>query len=331
MSNILKNLVFNMVESYLEEESIFELVETMQLDEAVDTFNELPAVWKKIATKGGAMGGKDSKVEIVAATKKIKSANNILSVLRKSLRRDGAALVWIEMNGDPLVAINKDMFNEYTLLYPQGEFIAKNIRVKQYGTGKWDRRTNKYIPEKYYNTTARSFKPTEAVEKMWDVAYSTLKNINDAADDPKDNVWDLAQEMKFEVRMLTPDENRIELAKTRKNLRTGGGLKSTEGKDSIVTNRKRALERIVNKKIGPIVEKIKSDVEAEVNKALSGEKYDFKVIDADLQRINRITSSLQRVLKDSDVKLKEYQWSDSTEGAKLDYKLKSIMDALKDV
>jgi hypothetical protein len=331
MSNNLKNLVFSMVESYLEEESVFELVETIQLDEAVDTFNELPAAWKKVATRSDAKGGKDSKVEVLAATKTIKSADSILSVLRKSLRRDGAALVWIEMNGEPLVAINKDMFNEYTLLYPQGEFIGKTIRVKQYGTGKWDRRTDKYIPEKYYNTTARSFKPTEAVEKMWDVAYSTLKNINDAADDPKADVWDLAQEMKFEVRMLTPDENRISVAKARKNLRDGGGLKSTKGKDSLVANRKAALEKIVNKKIGPIVDKIKSDVEAEVNKALAGEKYDFKVIDSDLQRINRITASLQRVMKDSDVKLKEYQWSDSTEGAKLDYKLKSIMDALKDI
>lgn len=48
MSNDLKPAIFNVVETFLSEESVFELTETFELEEAINTFNELPAAWKKV-------------------------------------------------------------------------------------------------------------------------------------------------------------------------------------------------------------------------------------------------------------------------------------------
>ena len=325
MSDKLRTLIDNMIESYIDEEA-FGITEMYQLDEAVEKFNELPPAWMKQATRSG-LGGKDSKVEVLAATKKIKDVNSVINVLRKSLRREGAALVWIEMGGEPLVAVQKDSYaNEYTLLYPQGSFVAKNVKVKHYGTGKWDRRMNKYIEARYYDTQERSFKPTEAVEQMWNVAWTTLKNINDAREAPKDSVWDLAQEMKFEVRMLTADENRQAVKASRLALKRGPGLKGTQ--DSLTKNRKAAVEKVVMKKVQPIIDQIKSDVEAEVNKAIAGDKYDFKTVEDNLKRISNITSQLKRFMS-GDGQLTKSRWKD--EKPELSWDLDYLMKSIKDI
>lgn len=327
----LKHLIHNMIESNLVEyEQIFEMVEMLELDEAVNSFNELPAAWKKKATSDG-LGGKDSKVETLAATKKIKDANSILTVLRKALKTEGSALVWIEMNGDPLVAVNKSSYdNIFTLMYPQGDFVGKEVKIKHHNTGKWVRRLDKYIPASYYNHVEKNFKPREVVEEMWSVAYKTIKNINDSLETPRDSVFELAQEMKFEVRSLTVDENRKAVKAKRAQLkgRTGLGLgKAPE--DSITKNRKDAVKKMVMAKIQPITDKIRSDIEAELEKAISGEKYNFNVVDEHLKKINRISSALNGYLKGSG-KFTQSSWNDEKPVEK-SFDIKWLVDALKDI
>jgi translation initiation factor IF-1 len=333
MTDTLKPLIHNMIESYLSEELVFEMIEEIELDEAISTFNDLPAAWKKTATSkwgDGGKGGKDSKIEVLAATKTIKSADNIISTMRKALRRDGAALVWIEMNGEPLVAVNKDSMNEYTLLYPSGQFVTKTVRQQQPGTGKFvGGRMGKYVPPRYWEHEQRSLKPTEAAEKMWTVAFETLENMNKALDEPKDSVFELAQEMKFEVRIMYPDENRLAKMKQRAIAQKGAGLKGTSSDTSLIRNRKAAVEKVVKQKITPIIDRIKAEVDTQVSNALDGKRFDFKEVEKELQRIGSISGRLQRILKSDDVRLKSSSWGD--EKAKLNYDLKYLMNDLKEL
>jgi hypothetical protein len=323
MPNTLKPLIHNMIESYLSEEPVFEMIEEIELEEAVNAFNDLPAAWKKTAASkwsDGGKGGQDSKIEVLAATKTIKSAENIISTMRKALRRDGAALVWIEMNGEPLVAINKDQFNEYTLLYPSGQFVTKKVRQLQPGTGKYVGRMGKYVPARYWEHEQRSLKPTEAAEKMWQVAFETLENMNKALDEPKASVFELAQEMKFEVRIMYPDENRLAKMKERSALKKGAD-------SDIMKNRKTAVEKVVKQKITPIIDRIKAEVDTQVSNALEGKRFDFKEVEKELQRIGSISGRLQRILKSDEIRLKK-GWSDRAE---LDYDLKYLMSDLKEL
>mgnify|MGYP005854081547 CR=1 FL=1 len=323
MTNTLKPLVFNLIKSYLSEEQVFEIIEEIELDEAVNTFNDLPAAWKRVATSKweGKRGGQDSKIEVLAATKTIKSAENIISTMRKALRRDGAALVWIEMNGEPLVAINKNQFNEYTLLYPSGEFVTKKVRQQQPGTGKYvGGGIGKYVPPRYWETEEKTLKPTEAAEKMWEVAFETLERMNKDLPKPKASVFELAQEMKFEVRIMYPDENRI--AKMKERSASKSGMNS-----DIMKNRKAAVERVVKQKITPIIDRIKAEVDTQVSNALEGKRFDFKEIEKELQRIGSISGRLQRILMSDELRLKNSSWGD--EKAQLNYDLKHLMNDLK--
>jgi translation initiation factor IF-1 len=332
MTNTLKPLVFSLIESYLSEEPVFEMIEEIELEEAVNTFNDLPAAWKKTATSkwgDGGKGGKDSKIEVLAATKTIKSAENIISTMRKALRRDGAALVWIEMNGEPLVAVNKDQFNEYTLLYPSGQFVTKKVRETHQGTGKWNARLKKYIPPSYWEREQRSLKPTDAAEKMWTVAYETLERMNKDLEEPKASVFELAQEMKFEVRIMYPDENRLAKMKQRAIMQKGAGLKGTSADTSLIRNRKAAVEKVVKQKITPIIDRIKAEVDTQVSNALEGKRFDFKEVEKELQRIGSISGRLQKILKSDDVRLKKSSWGD--EKAELNYDLKYLMSDLKEL
>ncbi len=325
MTNAIRPLIQNMIESYLSEEFIFEMVELIELDEAVNTFNDLPPAWKKTATSksgDGGRGGKDSKIEVLAATKKIKSADNIISTMRKALRRDGAALVWIEMNGEPLVAVNKDQFNEYTLLYPSGAFVTRKVRELHRGTGKYVASLKKYVPASYWEREQRSLKPTDAAEKMWSIAYETLEKMNKDLEEPKASVFELAQEMKFEVRIMYPDEARLAKMADRKALKAGAG-------SSIMKNRKAAVEKVVKQKINPIIDSIKAEVDTQVSNALEGKRFDFKEVEKELQRIGNISGRLQRILKSDDVRLKKSSWGD--EKAELNYDLKYLMDDLKEL
>lgn len=331
MSNELKPIIFNIAENFLSEEVVFELTETFELEEAINTFNELPAAWKKTAVSGyeGGLGGKDSKIEVLAATKKIKSADNILSTMRKALRRDGAALVWIEMNDEPLVAVNKDQFNEYTLLYPSGQFVTRKVRVQHHGTGKYNRRLDKYVPPSYWEREERSLKPTDAAEKMWSIAYETLERMNKDLEEPRKTVFELAQEMKFEVRIMYPDETRLAIKQKRLSARSGAGLKSTDTNTSIMKNRKAAIEKVVRQKIDPIINRVKAEVDTQVSNALEGKRFDFKEVEKELNRIGSISGRLQRILKSDEVRLKKSSWGD--EKAQLNYDLKYLMDDLKDL
>jgi hypothetical protein len=332
MTNTFKPLIHNMIESYLSEEPVFEMIKTIELDEAINTFNDLPPAWKKTATSkwgDGGKGGKDSKIEVVAATKTIKSADNIISTMRKALRRDGAALVWIEMNGEPLVAINKDSTNEYTLLYPSGEFVTKKVREVHSGTGKYVASLKKYVPPSYWEREQRSLKPTDAAEKMWSVAYETLEKMNNDLEQPKDSVFELAQEMKFEVRVMYPDENRLEKMKQRSIMQKGAGLKGTSSNTSLVQNRKAAVEKAVKQKITPIIDRIKAEVDTQVSNALEGKRFDFREIEKELQRVGSISGRLQRILKSDDLRLKRSSWG--YEKAELDYDLKYLMNDLKEL
>lgn len=54
MTNTLKPLIHNMIESYFSEEPVFEMIEEIELEEAVNTFNDLPAAWKKLLPVNGA-------------------------------------------------------------------------------------------------------------------------------------------------------------------------------------------------------------------------------------------------------------------------------------
>jgi translation initiation factor IF-1 len=321
MTNTIRPLIQNMIESYLSEEFIFEMVELIELDEAVNTFNDLPPAWKKTATDGGR-GGKDSKIEVLAATKKIKSADNIISTMRKAFRRDGAALVWIEMNGEPLVAVNKDLFNKYTLLYPSGAFVTRKVRELQRGTGKYIASLKKYVPASYWESKERSLKPTDAAEEMWSIAYETLEKMNKDLEEPKASVFELAQEMKFEVRIMYPDETRLAKMADRKALKAGAD-------SSIMKNRKAAVEKVVKQKINPIIDSIKAEVDTQVSNALEGKIFDFKEVEKELQRIGNISGRLQRILKSDDVRLKKSSWGD--EKAELNYDLKYLMDDLKEL
>lgn len=323
MTNTLKSLIFKRIESYLSEEPVFEMIEEIELDEAVNTFNDLPAAWKKTAASKweGRPGGQDSKIEVLAATKTIKSAENIISTMRKALRRDGAALVWVEMNGEPLVAINKDQFNEYTLLYPSGEFVTKKVRHQLQGTGEYvGGRIGKYVPPRYWEAEKRSLKPTEAAEKMWTVAFETLERMNKDLAEPKASVFELAQEMKFEVRIMYPDENRI--AKMKERAAAKSGMSS-----DIMKNRKAAVEKVVKQKITPIIDRVKAEVDTQVTNALEGKRFDFKEVEKELQRIGSISGRLQRILKSDEVRLKNSSWGD--EKAELNYDLKYLMSDLK--
>jgi translation initiation factor IF-1 len=326
MTNTLKPLIFSLIESYLSEEPVFEMIEEIELEEAVNTFNDLPAAWKKTATSkwgDGGKGGKDSKIEVLAATKTIKSAENIISTMRKALRRDGAALVWIEMNGEPLVAVNKDLYNEYTLLYPSGEFVTKKVRQQQPGTGKFvGGRLGKYVPPRYWEAEQRSLKPTDAAEKMWTVAYETLERMNKDLEKPKASVFELAQEMKFEVRIMYPDETRLAKMKER------AAAKSGMGSDTM-KNRKAAVEKVVKQKITPIIDRIKAEVDTQVSNALEGKRFDFKEVEKELQRIGSISGRLQKILKSDEVRLKKSSWGD--EKAELNYDLKYLMSDLKEL
>ena len=320
MTDLIKPIISNMIESFLDNE--FQIVEVFDLEEAVNTFNDLPAPWKKKAASihFGGPGGKDSKVEVIAATKKIKSASNIIFTMKKALRRDGAALVWIEMNGEPLVAVNKDYDNSYTLLNPSGDFVTKTVRNKIRGTDKWDRKLKKYIPAQYRERQSRSLKPTEAAEKMWEVSYQTLKAMNKDLEEPRNSVFELAQEMQFEVRVMYPDESRISKRAERKDARSGVD-------SDLIKNRKNTIEKAVKQKINPIVDKIKAEVDTQVSNALEGKQFDFKEVEKELRRINDVSIRLQRILKSEQVRLKK-GWSDKAE---LDYDLKSIMDSLKEL
>ena len=319
----LKHLIRESIVDYVTE-SDFEMIEVLELDEAINTFNDLPRAWKRRAANSFEnKGGKDSKVEVLAATRKIKDVRSITNVLRKALRRDGAALVWIEMNGEPFVAVNKNSYeNKYMLLYPSGDFVTKTVREKMRGTDKYDTRLQKYIPPKYWERKESSLRPTEAADKMWDVAFQTLEKMNSELDDPRDSVFDFAREMKFEVRIMYPDVKRAEKRAERKDTRAGMD-------SSLMKNRKVAIERMVRQKITPLIDNVKSQVDVQVNNALEGKNFDFKEVENALRRIGDVTGRLQRILKSDEVRLKKAYWN--TEKAQLDYDLRRLMNDLKEL
>lgn len=313
-----------------------------QLDEAVSTFNELPAAWKKHATTQG-LGGAGSTVKTLAtSTKALKTVDAIEKQLRIALNPgsrvgdEGATLIWVEVNGDPLFSVYRPAHEENTVYLngPEGTPATVTKHEKQYGTGKWDKRTQKYVPEKYYTRQERAMKPTEAVSVMFQGVNATIRAMNASLPEPHKDHFDVitADNVKIEIKSLSVDKGRIAVKQ---------GRVAARGKDvqvyknvaapsnaSLRANRKEALKKFVGQKITPVVDSIKADLASQIDAAIeSGGKIDLSGIEAKLKTVSSITGQLNRLVAKDNVEFAKGTWSDNNK--KLSYDMSYLVSALK--
>jgi len=315
----------------------------VELDEAINTFNELPAAWKKHATTQG-FGGQGSTVQTLASsTKALKTVDAIEKQLRIALNpgkrvEGGSTLIWVELNGDPIMSVYRPASEENTVYLSGPEGKPETVRKsdKRHGTGKWDSRTQKYVPAEYYHYDQRSMKPTEALSIMFQAVNKTIRAMNDSLEEPHKDHFDVitADNVKIEIKSLTVDQNRVATKQARVAAR-GKGVqvyknKVTVNRDDLKANRKTVLKKWVGEKITPVVDEIKTDILTQIDNAIStGGKIDLKGVEQKLQQISSITRDLNRLTSGEDVSFsRNAQWG--TSGHKtLDYGMSSLVDSLK--
>lgn len=305
--------------------------EVEQLDEAVTSFNALPGKWKAVATKAG-FAGKDSSVTVHPDNRKVRTEAGFKSILRHALEGPAGTLTWVELNGEPLVAVVHNSYEKTVqLLYPSGEYFVKNVKFKADWSDKWVRTgprgsgQRRYVPPQYFDHTEKSLKLGEAVDTMWRIVFDTLKEVNSGLKTTKDLV-DLAKEMDFKVKSLTPDATRAEKQAERKGNRALiQTQKSGQADAGIVANRKAVLTKFVRAKLDPAISAIKSDIEAQVDVAINGGKFDLAALEANLRKIGSISKSLQSAIAKENLRFTERSgWRDDGK-AKVSWDMKYLM------
>ncbi len=318
----------------------------VQLDEAVAAFNDLPGAWKKYSTFHG-LGGEGSKVETILSKSGAASVDAIEKVMRKALNPKGAsdtsALVWVEINGDPLLAAMRVGENEINLLKPSGEYSQQKQQSKMHGTGKWSGSANKYIPPVYSTYETRSMKPTEAVSNMFQAVNAVIRGINDSLEEPHKDHFDVLKthQITLEVKVLTVDRNREAIRKDRADAK---GIKQSSmtyykpgapkpgaiAGDTIKTNRKAVLKKYVEQKIAPIVDGIKADVAAQIDAAIEGGKdIDLKGVQDKLATVGRIVRDLNSTISRDNVEFSRNARFGTSGNKAASYEISSLIDALK--
>lgn len=307
-----------------------------QLDEAIDNFQQLPDVWKKSAAKTG-LAGQDSEVKVLATSAKAKDPTQVTNFMRKAitLTRDteGAAIAWVEFKGEPFVGVMKAQpftnTPEYTILVPAGATTGSKS-VTAWGTGKWDRRLGKYIPPVYSKYTTHTFKPGDAAEQMWSVVRDFGLSIFNAIEGEKPKDWfELIVGTPFTVKVLLADANRKEKKAERTAARAGANT-------DIDTNKKAALKKLVSAKIDPIIDSVKADVQALVDKALAGQadgrqgSIDFSQVEKKLRKISSVVSALNSATSGKDkFRAAERKWGSETGKVEPTWQFDSLMKSIE--
>lgn len=289
------------------------------------------------------MGGEGSTVETLLSKTGAKTVESIESVMRKALNPKGAsdtsALVWVELNGEPLLAAMRVAENEINLLKPEGVHVMQKKETKMHGTGKWSGRTQKYIPPVYNSYEARGMKPTEAVNHMFQAVNAVIRGLNSELETPHKDHFDVLNDQKItlEVKVLLVDRNRIKVAADRKAEKGGlsaykGALGGSAKNDTLKQNRKAVLEKYVKQKIDPILDSLKTDIAAQINTAIeTGKPLDVTDFNKKISRISSIVRSLASTLRDDDVRFsRNASWGTSSQKT-LNYSIDSLVSALKDL
>ena len=300
---------------------------TVDIDESVTTFNDLPNSWKKVgAGRYGSLGGPGSKVEVIAQSNKIKSLYGAKKFFKQAMSSNNYELVWIELEGDPLVALRVD--SSYTssrpivqVFYPQGGQSSKKVYTKASYSGKWSGRLKKYIPPVYNSHVEKNLTKTDALAEVFSVFNKTLEATRDASDLPADtNLWDIAKGLNVEIRGLTPDDERKQKQRDRKAARNV--------EDAFSTQRKEIITKYVKDKLNPAIEKVKKNVGDQIDAAIAGDgKVDLSGIDTQLKNIQAVTKRLAYIMNKTNVKFSETRYGDNK--AKASFDVSYLMDTLK--
>jgi hypothetical protein len=310
--------------------------ELSQFDEAPGALAALPDALKKlVANKWNKMGGENSEI-VTVGTVQGKSFPALNSLLRKAiLEVKNYVMVWVEMDGHVIAGVQGDPYgqNTFNLFFPDGSVMTKTDQVTVRGTGKWDRRLNKFVPPKYFNQQRRDMKSTEAQESLYGAIYGMYKNAQAEVGADVDN---FLQSHSFTVKGISVDKNRIAVAADRKAAKVG----DPEG-----DLQREALRKLIQRKLGPLIAEIRSVLpsEEDIMSAIDNPQtnrnggrlaaIDTKLLDEKMQKLSAVIYAAQSALsvgssyyRGSNPRSKDFNGK-----PELNYSTKALLDALNKI
>jgi hypothetical protein len=302
--------------------------------EAPGALAALPDPLKKIVANkwSGGMAGENSQITTIG-TVSGKSFPELNRLLRKAiLEVKNYLMVWVEMDNKVIAGVISDKYgnNTFNLFFPDGSAITKTDQKTVHGTGKWDRRLDKYVPAQYYNSQRRDLKSTEAQESLYSAVYGMYKN---AQADYGNEVDNFLQSHSFVVRAISADMNRVAVAGARAQ------NKPASADAQQIALQQAALRRLVQQKLEPIVASITAslptvdDIMNVIDARESNRNGGFKPIDTaaldhKIQQINQIIRAAQYAIGSNTNAVSR---NFSTKRPELSWSIQNLLKALKEI
>lgn len=282
------------------------ILENYDLEEAVNSFADLPDTWKKIASAYDLKAGQNSKVTVIEEINKLKKVDDLFKFIRKVAKADGALKV-IEVNGEPAVAIVRDKFDagKYKVLKTDGNTIQRIERKIISGTGKWTGGKNgSFKPAKYRDAHYAYSNLSDTATHAYGVLLDIAKDVNGMLDEPFKDAYDVFTvpgKFSFRAVAVHTDLERAGTAAERYALR--------QDRNSMTDVKQAALKKFITSKLAPSV-KVAEDKAREIfSDALAGKPYKISDLDAALKEVQKGISSLSGESFDSLMKNGAYRKS----------------------
>lgn len=281
--------------------------------EEANNFQELPAAWKKHVVNQN--GGKDSNVETIVSKGKIKNTDGFRSTIKKTIAGARSFLIaWVEFDGKEIMAVHSKTALtsnklEYSVIMADGAMKEIERREKRYGTGKWDRRADKYIPTSYRKYKDKALTPTEAVDIMMDsfLEMAVVAKFGAAATvgsvgytQAEEALTELVSGAGVVIKGIEVDQNRVAIRADRKDAKDG--INTADQKDKRAVIKKLVVAKVdaIRKKMEAAVPDI-SKIDAMIDKAVGGNfdsrKDGFKA--GDLSDLENLLSELNGILSNA--------------------------------
>jgi hypothetical protein len=267
----------------------------------------------------------------------MKTYEDVAYRFRKIIRESkNYPFIWVEVNGQAFAAVLRDQWvgSEMQILLPGGKTLMGKKQNQIRGTGKSVKVGNawQYIPPRYYEYANKSFGPTEAGDKLYGMFYEAFKAMVADGEEKKD-IDDFIKTQDFEIKALTVDKNRAQLAASRKMNRPDQGGR-------LLDNQRAALRKLVLDKLQPKIAAIQkslptaADIERSVNAMLDGSQTAKITIPEnvinDLRDLNSIVQSISSNLRSSrNARDRDYSGDGNPKGIVKSWDFERLMDKIK--
>lgn len=310
-------------------EDLFEQVELTTteelLDEAVEKFADIPAVWKKkFSNAYDGKAGENSEITI-KTTGRIKNKSALTKVLKDTLTtvndKNETAGAIIEIENKPAAAIFRSDDKKFNFVTDAG-VVKRIVRSR--------RSYNKYTSHNTYQFNDSTLGIQETIEKIERLLTDAAVDVtNGQTEDESKHVKhvDLVTSLSLlnvTIKIVAHDKVRAEISASRKD-------NKNIDTDSLKANRRTTITKYTKEHIKPLYDDIQKsipkfvDIDDLLLRAANGErvKIDLKDVKENLDNLNYVLNAFADAYKEGKIRS---GWKNE-----LDWDMKYLSDAIKKI